>query len=389
MFKRKTNILIISLLITMGLFVYLTIHHYSLKLGLGSSSFCEINSKINCDATATSRYSELFGIPMALLGAMFHLVLLSVVVFYRMGWVENSAYLKNFIRGFLLFSVLTSIVMAAFSTFVIQVFCPFCIGTYVFSFINLWLGWRLVDADVFFFEKYFSEYKAYPILAVLVLALSWVVSGMILENYGLGELKKRIPQVISQWKASPKYDFDPLVGISYGPPKTGQIQLVEFADFKCPHCKMAATSISSFLKGKRDIHFVLKTFPLDGNCNKAIEQKGDSTRCQLAAWALCADQIAQKGWDAQHWIFKYQEEFLPKSNLSEDQKKFEKEFDLDTLAFGACVESQATYEKIEKMAEEGVKANVTGTPAIFLNGRKLNYGQFMDVLDSAVYEASR
>lgn len=388
MLKRKIDFLIVSLLITIGLFVYLTIHHFSLKLGLGGSSLCEISSKINCDATATSRFSEFLSLPIALWGAVFHLVILGIVLFYRLGWLLPTNYLKYLLRFCLIFAASVSIAMALISSFVIQVFCPFCIASYVFTLINLILSWNLIHQQLDFdFKKYFTEYKAYPILLALVPIFTWIITGMINENYGLSELQKRIPEIIYQWQQAETNDFDLTTGIQHGPPANVAITFVEFADFKCPHCRMASLSVDSFLKGKRDVKFIYKPFPLDGNCNPSIQQKGDGTRCQLAAWTLCADQIAQKGWDAQNWIFKHQEDFLPITNLASEQKEFEKEFNLDSMVFGACVESTATYEKIKKMAEEGAKANVTGTPTIFLNGKKLQYGQFLDVLNAVTEKA--
>lgn len=388
MFKRKVDLLIISLVITIGLFVYLTIHHFSLKLGLGGSSLCEISSKINCDATATSRFAELFHLPIALWGAVFHLIILSALIFYRLGWTLPTNYLRYFLRFCFLFAAAASLCMGLISSFVIQVFCPFCLASYLFTFINLALGWSLIHPQIDFdFKAYFSEHKTFPILLALVPVLTWILTGMINENYGLAELQKRIPEVIRQWQTADSNDFDLTTGIQYGPPANGAATFVEFADFKCPHCRMASQSIASFLKGKRDIKFIYKTFPLDGNCNPAIEQKGDGSRCELAAWALCADQIAQKGWDAQHWIFQHQEDYLPKTDLSNDRKDFEKEFNLDSMVFEACVQSTATYEKIKKMAAEGDKAKVSGTPTIFFNGKKLQHGQFIDILNAALEEA--
>ena len=385
MLKRKFDLFIISLLITIAIFIYLTVHHFSLKLGLGTSSLCEISSKINCDATATSRFSEFLKIPIALWGAVFHIVLLGVVVFYRLGWVNPNNYLRFFIRFALVFAASMSIIMGGISSFIVQVYCPFCVLSYLFTVINLALGWNLIHSQLDFdFKKYFTDYKSYPILLLIIPALSWIITGMVNENYGLSELEKRIPEIMNNWQRGEKYDFDLTTGIQYGPPANVSTTFVEFADFKCPHCKMAAQTTDSFLKGKSNIKFILKPYPLDGNCNPAIEQKGDGTRCQLAAWAICADQLVQKGWEAQQWIFKQQEDFLPKSNLSQEQKNFEKEFNLDSLAFGACVDSTATYDKIKKMAQEGSHAQVSGTPTLFLNGKKLQYGQFLDVLNKAI-----
>ena len=51
---KKQNLLLISTAISLGLFVYLAIHHYALKLGIGGNTLCSISETINCDAAATS-----------------------------------------------------------------------------------------------------------------------------------------------------------------------------------------------------------------------------------------------------------------------------------------------------------------------------------------------
>ena len=102
---KKINLLLISLVITIGVFAYLTIHHYEVKSGLGSGdSICSISSKINCDAAASSSYSEILRIPVAVLGCIFHLILFGFILFYKLGWNDESPYLKATIRFQLAFA---------------------------------------------------------------------------------------------------------------------------------------------------------------------------------------------------------------------------------------------------------------------------------------------
>ena len=296
---KKSNLLILSIFVTIGLFIYLTVHHYALKLGLGGNSLCEINSKINCDVAATSSFAEIAGIPIAIMGGVFHLVLLSFVVFYRFGWLNNSEYLQKTIRLMLLTSLCVSVVSGVISLFLLKVLCPFCFATYIFSIINFFLGWNLVQnfSKGFSLLKYFDEYKAHLIALICIPAFSWVISGMIQNNYGLDQIKQQIPEKLAIWAAGKQYSFDKNTGLSNGV-ENPRITLVEFADFKCPHCKSAEKTINIFLKGKTDVLFTFKPYPLDGNCNSEVKknerQKGDNSRCVLAAFTLCAEKIAKK-----------------------------------------------------------------------------------------------
>lgn len=381
---KKSNLLILSLLTTIGLFTYLTVHHFALKIGLTGNSLCQVNHKINCDVAAMSSFAEIANIPIAVMGGVFHLVLLFFVLFYRLGWVDATSYLQKTIRGMLLASILVSIISGAISLFLLKVLCPFCMATYAFSFLNLFLGWNLVEVSIkdFKFLNYLSEYRAHLIALFCIPVLSWIISGMIQSSYGLDKIKQQIPEKLAIWAAGAEYDFDKSIGLS-NEIENARTTLVEFADFKCPHCKTASQTIEVFLKGKSDIHFTFKPYPLDGNCNSAISQKGDGSRCTLAAFTLCAEKIAKKGWDMHHWIFSRQEKIIPISDAKKLLPEIQNDLGLDQTQMSDCADSAEIYESIKKSAEEGSAAKVEGTPTIYMNGKKLPWGQFLEVLKQA------
>lgn len=381
---KRSNLLILSLIVTIGLFVYLVIHHYALKVGLGGDSLCAINSKINCDVTAASSYAELAGIPIAVLGGVFHFFLLAFVIFYKMDWVENTSYLQKTIRSMLLGSVLVSIIAGSISAFVLKVLCPVCTATYVFSVINLFLGWNLVQNfnKDFNFSNYFTEYRSHLIALACIPAVSWVIAGMIETSYGFDQIKKQIPEKLAIWAAGKQNNFDKSVGLSNGV-ENPRITLVEFADFKCPHCKTAGQTLEVFLKGRTDVQFTFKPFPLDGNCNPGIEQKGDNSRCVLAAFTLCAEKLAQKGWAMHSWIFERQEKLIKIADVKTLLPEIEADLGLNKTQLSDCADSAETFDMIRKSAEEGKAANVEGTPTIYMNGKKLPWGHVLEVLMKA------
>ncbi len=385
---KKQNLLLISTAISLGLFVYLVVHHYAVKLGLGGNALCSISERLNCDAAATSSFAEVMQIPIALLGAVFQFFLLSVLVFLRLNWIDESIYLKRFIQFMLGIAAGVSIVMAMISFTVVKVICPFCFGTYIFSFISLFFGWNIFLASPkdFSLAAYLGEYKAYLILLAFIPVTSWIISGMIQENYGLSEINKIVPERIASWKRNASHHFDPQLGIN-NKVSSDKIVLVEFADFKCPHCKSASKTIETFLKGRKDIQFIFKPFPLDGSCNSSDQMpKGDGSRCTLAAWAICAEQLNQKGQEITHWLFEKQEEIAGIRDLNSLLPEIQEKFQLKTDDLRACADSSATYDLLKKSSAEGISAQVNGTPTIYLNGKKLESGQILQILSAAVNE---
>ena len=154
--------------------------------------------------------------------------------------------------------------------------------------------------------------------------------------------------------------------------------------FKCPHCKNAAQTFKLFLSSKSNVKFVFIPYPLDGTCNPGIPNKGDGSRCELAGWVLCAEKINQKGWDVYYWIFENQENLSFTSDLGSSLEEVSKLYSLNSAEIKTCATSAETFELIKKASQEGEAAKITGTPSIFLNGKKLDYGQYIDVLRGAI-----
>lgn len=385
---KKINLLLVSLFVTLCVFIYLTTHHYAVKLGLSGDAICSISAKVNCDAAASSSYAELFGIPVAVLGAIFHAFLFGLVLFIKFDWMQRSKFALTTTRFMLSTAALVSLVMALISFTIVKVICPFCTATYVLSFISLFLGWNLFKAEdsSFSIAGYFNEYKSHLIFLALIPIFAWMTNGMLQENYGLAELKKAIPEKLYQWRNSIAFNFNPAEGLIVKG-TSDKVTIVEFADFKCPHCKAASKTFDLFLKGNPDVTFIFKPYPLDGSCNKAIPQKGDGSRCTLAAWTLCAEKTQQKGWDLHHWIFERQEQLFQVTDLKSYLPELEKDLKIDTKALTECSDSNETYELIGRTTAEGIAAQVEGTPTVYVNGKKLSYGQVFDVLKAAVNEA--
>lgn len=374
------NLLVLSLVVAMGLFVYLTVHHYAVQLGMNGPGLCNVNAALNCDAAAVSSYAEIFKIPIAVLGLCFNFIMLVVVLFKKMDWTDESEIQNGFVKIMFASASVISLALGLISLFQIHVVCPFCLGTYIFTFINTYLVWSIFSPAQFGIDVFTRQSNIFTGAAILVLA--WFVSGMIQDNYGLNEMKKIAPEKVALWQNSQNvYSFSD-VGLVQNP--EAKITLIEFADFKCTHCKMASQSLHNFMQGHTNVKFIFKSFPLDGTCNSQISQAGDGTRCKMATWALCAEQNGQKGWDVHKYYFDNQESLFSVSDMKETNMALAQSLNLNYDVVEKCSESVDTYETIKKMVAEAKDAKVEGTPTIFLNGKKLEYGHFPQVLRTAI-----
>lgn len=383
--SKKLNFLLLSFIASAGVYAYLSYHHYMVKLGLGGTSLCQVSETINCDVAALSQYAEIMNIPIAVIGLSYSIIMLGIFLFAKFGWFEETEGYQTIVKGLTALSATFSLVLLGISIVQLKVFCPFCIAGYVLSFVIVFLTWSLYSDSKFSlnFSALSAEKGIFGTLLAVPL-LAWFISGSVRDNFGLDQMQKIVPEKIFQWQKSPVVTFDNTVGLVKGSSEATAPVLVEFADFKCPHCKSAANTIKNYLAGNKDVKMVFKPYPLDGVCNPHMPQKGDGSRCELAGWALCGEKLFAKGWDVHYWIFDHQEAMMHDSDLSSHLTAMGKDLGLDTAQLKTCATSAETYDTIKKSAAEGEAAKITGTPSIFVNGKKLEYGQFIDVLRGAI-----
>lgn len=88
----------------------------------------------------------------------------------------------------------------------------------------------------------------------------------------------------------------------------------------------------------------------------------------------------------QHWLFEKQEEIAAVHDLNSLLPEIQAKFQLKTDELRACADSSATYDLLKKSSAEGNTAQVSGTPTIYLNGKKLESGHILQILSAAVNE---
>jgi protein-disulfide isomerase/uncharacterized membrane protein len=384
---------IITTFIAVGVHIYLTQHFFELRLGIGDGgkAICNINEVMNCDAVTASRFAAFLGIPLALWGAVTNAVLIFFLGVTRMNLTQDRARTSRYSFLLSLITVIATVVMAFISFTSLGKGCIFCIAAYILSiigFIFIWLGTENltvanIKEDIF---DAFTSQKWVLGFAVAIPALVFLVNLMYTESHGMSEMDKIAIEKVNFWSSSPEQNFDPNTGMTMqSGSETPIMTIVEFADFRCPHCKMAAPSLHAFTQAHPDVKLIFKPFPLDGTCNDAITSGGDGISCGLASAVMCAEKLDKKGWATHDYIFENQQEIAMAMSLDKNLDDISKKVNLKLEYLKACVIAPETSALIRAMAKEGEKAQIRGTPAIFVNGRVLDKGQAIPVLD-AVYK---
>jgi protein-disulfide isomerase len=137
--------------------------------------------------------------------------------------------------------------------------------------------------------------------------------------------------------------------------KNPKVTIIEFADYGCPHCKVASGVLKKVVeKYPEKIALIFLDFPLHPG----------SPSVQVAEGGVCADE------QGKFWPYHY-EAFSEQGILTEaSPTAIAKKIQLDMGKFTSCVQNPATKAKVATAKQEGERIGVSGTPAIYLNGKK-------------------
>lgn len=382
----KTRVLIIlALLSTLAgaLQGYLLIQHYQLHFGAASGkSICNINATWNCDAVAASPFAEFLGLPIAALALITHLVGLWLVFRWWLADQEDEHLEARANLALSGLSLAASVVMGVISTFAMKVFCLFCVSAYVLSIASFLLAYGQAKPSIKGWSL--ADLKAVPFLGILAIPILSLFLHSVWSHSWTKGLERFVNESIESWKNAPAQDLTLEGGIPYGASEAdAKMTIVEFADFRCIHCKMAGPTLHAFALSRPDVRLVFRTFPLDGQCNPAFPQPGDGMSCKMAKAAYCAE-ASKKGIQAHDWIF---DRFgqIPADFAS----AMAKDLGIDGASLEACMQDDATHKIIVAQAEFGKRLGIEGTPAIFVNGKMLSRGQLLPVLQAAYKEVTK
>jgi len=140
-------------------------------------------------------------------------------------------------------------------------------------------------------------------------------------------------------------------------PANARITLVEFSDFECPYCSTAAAKVDAILQAyPNDVRLVYKHYPLETH-----------PHARMAAEASLAAHAQNKFWPMHDKLFANSRRLSNAIVLASA-----KEIGLDLARFQSDLKSAKIKQTVEKDIADGNKAEVSGTPTLFINGRRYN-----------------
>lgn len=164
-----------------------------------------------------------------------------------------------------------------------------------------------------------------------------------------------------------------ITGPSRGP-KDAAVTIVEFGDLQCPACKAAQPTIEALVAAEPQARFVFQNFPLEMH-NWAA--KG-------AAYADCVGRTSNDAfWKFISKTYETQSD-ITAENADEKLTALADGAGLKGTEIAACAVKPETKAHIDASLALGKKVDVSGTPTLYINGRKI--GSF-DARLSDVYKS--
>ena len=368
--------------------LYTLWHRAKVQAGLElGQSFCNLSEKINCDNVALSKYSEIAGVSVPTLGLIFFVIVILLAM--RALRQNREGGIGDLTRKLLLLTasigVLSSFGFFFISSFKIGSYCLVCILVYFLSFLNFYFTWQVSKEVLKSPLKKDSLNAGFILLVLALIAAQFVFDPMatFAAKNGKEESEESVPSEIlnqaqKQYNNESSYEIPDQQSPIFGT-KDAKVSVVEFSDFKCPHCAHNHKSMPQAIESLGpQVRVIYKNFPLDPACNTGGMHAG---AC-FAAWAArCV--YKKTGPDAfkkmQDYLFENGETFTDKSVKEKAASLGMSESDLDT-----CIQSNETVQEIHDEVELAKSIGVDGTPAIFVNGKRLQMGANTPVLKAII-----
>lgn len=144
-------------------------------------------------------------------------------------------------------------------------------------------------------------------------------------------------------------------------PKDAPVTIVEFGDLQCPACKAAQPTIEALVAAEPNARFVFQNFPLEMH-NWAA--KG-------AAYSDCVGRASNDAfWKFVSKTYETQSD-ITAENADEKLTALADGAGVKGSEIAACAAKPETKKRVDASIALGKSVDVTGTPTLFVNGRRI------------------
>ena len=145
-------------------------------------------------------------------------------------------------------------------------------------------------------------------------------------------------------------------------PADAPVTMVEFSDLQCPHCKKAQPTVDKLLSEEKNARLVFQNFPLPSH----------DWAAKAAAYADCVGRSSNPAfWKFIQSVYDAQAD-ISAANSDEKLTALADQAGAKGAEMTACAAKPETVGRVQRSLALGAALEVTGTPTLFINGRKIS-----------------
>jgi protein-disulfide isomerase len=145
-------------------------------------------------------------------------------------------------------------------------------------------------------------------------------------------------------------------------PADAPVTVVEFSDLQCPHCKEAQPTIDKLMAEEKNARLVFQNFPLPSH----------DWAAKAAYYGDCIGRTSPDAfWKYVASVYDAQKD-ITASNADEKLTAIAEQSGAKGADTAACAAKPETATRVQHSMALGVALGVTGTPTLFVNGRKIS-----------------
>jgi len=321
----------------------------------GVASFCSINDFVNCDRVATSRFSVVLGLPVAVWGALGY----GLALLLALAGLRRSRPHGTWPAGLLLVvgagATAAAIALALVSELVIGALCLLCAGSWLVSAALFAAAWRATRpaGPLGALRADLGALRARPSRTAGLVLAGLAVVALVAAAYPRYWKRSATPEARRPPPQAPQGARPPAAG-------SGQTVVVEFSDYECPYCALAHEETKALLASRPDVKLVKKHFPLDSSCNPAVQRTMHPTACALASAAICAEEQGKLE-PMDDALFRNQKAQRPLADIV-------REVGLDAARFAECLGAPSTRRRLQSDIAAALSIGIRATPTYVVNG---------------------
>jgi protein-disulfide isomerase len=162
--------------------------------------------------------------------------------------------------------------------------------------------------------------------------------------------------------------------------KSAKVTVVEFGDYQCPACGLAADAferIRTDYAANPDVDVQFLHFPLPSHQHAVI-----------AAEAAEAARAQGKFWEMHNMLYERQSEWSGQADPLGQFTVYANQLDLDVAQFKIDIQTQKYVSLVEQDYNQGQVLEVNATPTFFINDKKvvgvMSYSDFKKEIEDAL-----